>query len=145
MPKSGSRAGLLKKCYSSRAYKGYFFCRRQLVKRLGGKIRIGRGRGPRNFREAGGSTSRRIKSGHGEITMFNKSISKYFTKYCISSWVYSSGEDLVTLCDQVSGISELSEEKVKISIIIWPSFNFERIPFVRNLIAMIIANRLTAM
>ena len=82
-----------------------------------------------------------------EDNMFNKKVYPNILLNIVSvHGVYSSGKDLVTLCDQVSGISELSEEKVKISIINYGTLllTLERIPFVRNLIVMIIANRLAA-
>ena len=60
--------------------------------------------------------------------------------------VYSKGDDLATLCDQVAGMTELPVDKVKVSVINYGMLllTLERIPFVRNLIAMIIANRLAA-
>src|SRR3972149_3415775 len=60
--------------------------------------------------------------------------------------VYSSGDDLTTICEQVTGDIGLPLNKIKVSAINYGVLllTLERIPFVRNLIAMIIANRLAA-
>jgi len=60
--------------------------------------------------------------------------------------VYSKGGDLATLCEQVSGDVGLSADRVKVSTIDYGVLLLilERMPFVRNLIAMIVANRLAA-
>lgn len=60
--------------------------------------------------------------------------------------VYSDGEDLLNLCDLISGNTGIPTDKIKVSSIDYGTLllTLERIPFVRNLIAMVVANRLAA-